>query len=112
MLCCVTAYVFVKLSRNQSWVNLLFSVLRDSIRDLIPNSLFLILDSRFAQEWRIANQVENRDSQRTVNLLLKGTVCRFNHIYPVKFDMIAFHGCCGETTGILDSGVLRAEFLP
>ena len=31
MPCCVTAYVFVKLSRNQSWVNLLFSVLPDSI---------------------------------------------------------------------------------
>ena len=30
-----TAYVFVKLLRNQSWVNLLFSVLRDSILDSI-----------------------------------------------------------------------------
>ena len=38
MLCCVTAYVFVNLSRNQSWVNLLFSVLRDSILDSILDS--------------------------------------------------------------------------
>ena len=62
--------MFVKSSRHQSWVNLLFSVLRDSILD----SLFSILDSRFVQESRIANQVENQDSQRTVNLLLNGTV--------------------------------------
>ena len=32
------------------------------------------LDSRFMQELRIANRVENRDSQCTVNLLLNGTV--------------------------------------
>ena len=51
-----TLYVFVKLLRNQSWVNLLFSVLRDSI-------LGSILDSR-----------SNRDWQQTVNLLLNGTV--------------------------------------
>ena len=62
--------MFVKSSRHQSWVNLLFSVLRDSVLD----SLFSILDSRFVQESRIANQVENQDSQRTVNLLLNGTV--------------------------------------
>ena len=62
--------MFVKSSRHQSWVNLLFSVLRDSILD----SLFSILDSRFVQESRIANQVENQDSQRTVNLLLNATV--------------------------------------
>ena len=62
--------MFVKSSRHQSWVNLLFSVLRDSILD----SLFSILDSRFVQESRIANQVENQDSQRTVNLVLNGTV--------------------------------------
>ena len=74
MPCCVTAYVFVNLSRNQSWVNLLFSVLRDSVLDSILDSLFSILDSRLAQESRIANRVKNRDSQRTVNLLLNGTV--------------------------------------
>ena len=56
MPCCVTAYVFVKLSRNQSWVNLLFSVLRDLILDSILDSLFSILNSRFAQESRIANR--------------------------------------------------------
>ena len=32
------------------------------------------LDSQFAQESRIVKRVENRDSQRTVNLLLNGTV--------------------------------------
>ena len=67
-------YVFEKLSRNQSWVNLLFSVLRDSILDAILDSLFSILDFRFAQESSVANQVENRDSHRTVNLLLNGTI--------------------------------------
>ena len=66
--------MFVKSSRHQSWVNLLFSVLRDSILDSILDSLFSILDSRFVQESRIANQVENQDSQQTVNLLLNGTV--------------------------------------
>ena len=44
--CCVVLqlYVFKKLSRNQLWVNLLFSVSWDSN-----------LDSRFAQESRIKN---------------------------------------------------------
>ena len=54
MPCFVTAYVFVKLSRNQSWVNLLFSVLRDSILD----SLFLILDSHRNRELRIESRIE------------------------------------------------------
>ena len=80
MPCCVTAYVFVKLSRNQSWVNLLLSVMRDSVLDSIPDSLFSILHSRFVQESRIANCIENRDLQRTVNLLLNSTVCKFNYI--------------------------------
>ena len=35
---------------------------------------FLIACSWFAQELRIANRVKNRDSQRTVNILLNGTV--------------------------------------
>ena len=64
----------VKLSRNQSWVNLLFSVLQDLILNAILDSLFSIPNSLFMQESRIANQVENRDLQRTVNLLLNGTV--------------------------------------
>ena len=42
-------YNRTKLSRNQAWVNLLFSVLQDSILD----SLFSILDSLFEQESRI-----------------------------------------------------------
>ena len=67
-------YVFVKLSRNQSWVNLLFSVLQDSILDLILDSSFSILNSWFVQELRIVNRVKNRHSQHTVNLLLNGTV--------------------------------------
>ena len=69
-------YNRTKLSRNQSWVNLLFSVLQDSILDLILDSLLSILDSLFAQESRIANQVKNQDLQWTVNLLLNGTVNR------------------------------------
>ena len=50
----IQLYVFVTLSRNQSWVNLLFSVLRDSILD----SLFWILDSRFS----ISEGIQNRES--------------------------------------------------
>ena len=70
----ILIFIIENLSRNQSWVNLLFSVLQDSILDAILYSLFSIFDSRFAQESRITNRVENRDSQRTVNLLLNGTV--------------------------------------
>ena len=58
-------------------MNLLFSVLRDFILNSILDSLFLILDSRFAQESRIVNRVENRDLQRTVNLIFNGTVLEF-----------------------------------
>ena len=73
--CCVVLqlYVFVKLLRNQSWVNLLFSVLRDLILDSIfsiARSWFLIL----AQESRIANCIKNQDSQQTINFLLNGAV--------------------------------------
>ena len=76
--CCVVLqlYVFVKLSRNQSWVNLLFSVLQlrlDPWLDIL-NSLLLILDSWFAQESRIANCIKNQDSQQTINFLLNGAV--------------------------------------
>ena len=60
-------WVLVKLSRNQWPVNLLFSVLWDSILDSILDSLFSIRAG-------IVNRVENQDSQWTVNLLLKGTV--------------------------------------
>ena len=52
-------YVFVKLSRNQSWVNLLFSVPRELILDSIFSiacSWFLILDSRRNRESRIAQE--------------------------------------------------------
>ena len=44
------------------------------ILDSILDSLFSILGSRFAQELRIANCIENEGSQRTVNLLLNVTV--------------------------------------
>ena len=71
-----SCYSRAKLSRNQSWMNLLFSVLQDSILNLILDSLFSILDSLFAQESRIANRAKNQDSQWTVNLLLNGTVNR------------------------------------
>ena len=46
-------YNRTKLSRNLAWVNLLFSVLQDSILDSILDSLFSILDSLFEQESRI-----------------------------------------------------------
>ena len=48
---------------------------RDSILDVILDSLFSILDLRRNRE----NRVENRDSQRTVNLLLNGTVHIISH---------------------------------
>ena len=51
-------YSRTKLSRNQSWVNLFFSVLQDSILDWILDSLFIILHSLFTQESRITNRVE------------------------------------------------------
>ena len=50
--------MYVKLLRNLSPVNLLFSVSLDSLLDSI-----LVFDSRFTQELRIANQVKNRDSK-------------------------------------------------
>ena len=79
-------YNRTKLSRNQSWMNLLFSVLQDSILDSILDSLFSILDSLLAQESRIANRVENRDSQWTVNFFLNGTV---SLIYSdIKFETV------------------------
>ena len=53
-----SCYSRTKLSRNQSWVNLLFSVLQDSILDSILDSLFSLLNSLFAQESRIVNWVE------------------------------------------------------
>ena len=51
-------YSHTKLSRNQSSVNLLFSVLQDSFLDSILDSLFSILDSLFEQQSRITNRVE------------------------------------------------------
>ena len=69
----VLCYVNVKLSRNQSLVRLLFSVLWDSIVDWILDNFFSILNSWFTQESRIENRVKNEDSQWTVNLLLNGT---------------------------------------
>ena len=73
-------YVSLKLSRNQSSVGLLFSVLWDSIVDYILDYLFSILNSRFMQESRIENQVKNQDSQWTANLLLNGTVLTVKQI--------------------------------
>ena len=68
--CCVVLqlYVFVKLSRNQSWVNLLFSVLQDLILDSIFSiacSWFLILDSRRNQESRIASRIKTHNRLST-----------------------------------------------
>ena len=51
---CVTAVCLWKIIENQSWVNLLFSVSRDSILNSILNSLFSILDSRRNRESRLA----------------------------------------------------------
>ena len=59
--CCIVLqlhmYLFEKLSRNQSWVNLLFSVLQDSILDAILDSLFLIRTG-----------IENRESSQESRL--------------------------------------------
>ena len=62
---CYSYYDYVKLSRNQLPVNLFFFCLTR----LDPQR-----DSWFTQESRIMNQVENRDSQWTVNFLLNGNV--------------------------------------
>ena len=57
MLCCVTAVCLCKkkLLRNQSWVNLLFSVLQDLILDSILDSFFSILNSWFSIRAGIEN---------------------------------------------------------
>ena len=52
-------YNRTKLSRNQSWMNLLFSVLQDSILDSILDSLFSLLYSR-----------RNRESSRESRLAM------------------------------------------
>ena len=78
-------YSRTKLPRNQAWVNLLFSVQQDSILDSILDSLLSTLDSLFAQESRIANRLENRDQQLSVNLLLNGTVVKiWSSQAPIK----------------------------
>ena len=64
--CCIVLqlymYLFEKLSRNQSWVNLLFSDLRDSILDAILDSLFLIRagikNPESSQESRLATDCQ------------------------------------------------------
>ena len=85
-------YVYVKLSKNQSWVNLLFSVSRDSIHDSF-------LDSSFS----ISNRVENRDLQWTVNLLLKRTVHEvLREVHAIKFIFIVT--CINDKLIIFISG--------
>ena len=85
-------YVYVKLSKNQSWVNLLFSVSRDSIHDLF-------LDSSFSISYR----VENRDLQWTVNLLLNRTVHEvLREVHAIKFIFIVI--CINDKLIIFISG--------
>ena len=55
---CYSCYDYVKLSRNQSWVNLFFSVLRDLILDSI-------LDSRRNQESWMEWRIETRSGLST-----------------------------------------------
>ena len=57
MPCCVTAVGLSKLSTNQWWVNLVFSVLRDSILD----GLFSILDSRRNRELQVESRMETHN---------------------------------------------------
>ena len=57
----VLCYVNVKLSRNQSSVYLLFSVLWDSIVDWILDNLLSILNSQFMQESRIKSRIKTRN---------------------------------------------------
>ena len=91
---CYSLGLNVKLSGNESWVNLCF--LSCETRFSTLGSLFSILDSQFAQESRIANGVENRDSQRTVNLLLNGAVesIVLNWVRLIKFDVWVSHQTC------------------
>ena len=63
-------YVFVNLLRNQSWVNLLFSVRWDLILDLILDSLCLILDFRFSIRAGIENRKLHRESRLTTDCQL------------------------------------------
>ena len=85
-------YVYVNLSKNQSWVNLLFSVSRDSIHDSFLDSLFSI------SYW-----VENRDLQWTVNLLLNRTVHEvLREVHAIKFSFIVI--CINDKLIIFISG--------
>ena len=65
MPCCVTAVRLCKIIEK--------SVVGASFV-FCPEELGPRLDSPLAQESRIANRVENQDSQQIVNLLLKGAV--------------------------------------
>ena len=71
--CCVVLqlYVFVKLSRNQSWVNLLFSVLQD----LILDSIFSIACSWFLIRAGIKNRELHQESRLTTDYQLSFEWC-------------------------------------
>ena len=66
-----------------------------------PARLDSRLDSRFARESRIVNRVENRDSQRTVNLLLNGTVSSLKRTETRKhnFNMFVSYLVCTFVQG-------------
>ena len=67
MPCCGTAVCLCKIMEESVMgKSFVFCPARLDSRQLVVD-----LDSRFAQESRIANRVENRDSQRTVNLHLE-----------------------------------------
>ena len=67
------------------------------------DSRLLVLDPRFTQESRIANQVKNRDSQWTVNLLLNSTVHEVLHeVHAIKFTFTII--CINDQLIIFISG--------
>ena len=66
-------YVNLKLSRNQSWVHLLFSDSQDLILDSILHNLFLILNSY--RNWEL-HETHNRLSRHFWMVLYKTYVVR------------------------------------
>ena len=83
MPCCVTAVCLCKIIEKSVIGECFVFCSWNLILDLILDSL-IVLDSWFAQESRIANQVQNWDSQWTVNLLLNGTVREGSNLKIVK----------------------------
>ena len=85
--CCVVLqlYVYEKLSLNQSWVNLLFSALWDSILYSILDNLFSILNSCRNRESQIESRIETRNGLSTHFL---------NSMYCIQVKLF----CCWKRT--------------